>query len=574
MGDAVRTILKHRAGDLPHEFAHLDGPLPLLGSPDPSAIEAIGEAMPWMASAISAIASDLRLRKRTGGDGAVFRPLVIGGASADARHDLFLEAVSAALTTRGVSLPAARGNSASQALRAIATTKCANPVVMIPDAAACPTGEIDTLAKMLDRLAAAECSDHVSGGVFDASAVSWMLVAEKPSDLPVSLLDRCRVVYIRDTDDDRQRIRGLLAERAVKEAATELGVKISDLPQKALVPALACVPAPLADLRRRAIEALASVEDWQDEHAVAHAITSTSRSDIPHAVVCGEISGVGENGLEFVRTYERLTRPLPMPGGGISPTIFCDKLKAEFPWLSEPIDLIAGDLELAHAGAAPRFEFRPLMINGPAGIGKSRFARRMADLAGVGYRYLAAGGLSGGAEFAGTGRSAPDPHPSTPVLAIFRSATANPIVFVDEIDKIRRGEGGGTLEDALLSVLESETAKRYFDECLQSTVDLSHVSYIFAVNEIHSVNPILRDRIRIVNVKRPPPEAFPIILTGILDEVAHDYSIPRDLLPGPDYFPSIAQEFRSGKSIRQVKRMVLRMIPAFLAAGKERVADE
>ncbi|MDW4736191.1 AAA family ATPase, partial [Escherichia coli] len=114
---------------------------------------------------------------------------------------------------------------------------------------------------------------------------------------------------------------------------------------------------------------------------------------------------------------------------------------------------------------------------------------------------------------------------------------ANPIIFIDEIDKIEHGKMGGTLEDALLALLEPETAKRYFDECLQAQVDLSYVSYIFAVNDVHRVNPILLDRLRIIPVGKPSPEAFTVILRGVLDEVARDYAIPRDQLPSVADFP-------------------------------------
>jgi hypothetical protein len=221
-----------------------------------------------------------------------------------------------------------------------------------------------------------------------------------------------------------------------------------------------------------------------------------------------------------------------------------------------------------------RFQFRPLVVHGPAGIGKSRFARRMADLARVGYRYVSAGGMAGGNEFAGTGRSASDPHPSTPVLAIYRSGTANPIVFVDEIDKIDHEKRGGTLEDALLAVLEAETAKRYFDECLQAQVDLSYVSYFFAVNDVHSLNPIMRDRMRVVSVKRPPASSFPVILRGIMDEVARDYAIPRHLLPTAESFPSADREFRSGLSIRGIKQIVFSAIPGLLdEKRKKEISD-
>lgn len=576
-------IAGRRPATLPAGMEAASGTFMLAGD-TAAEISPLAERMPWMAAAVRQILPDLALRRRLGKEGFSFRPIVLSGARFDIRHSLFVQALSRAVGTPWCTLAGVRMGRAGESLaavQAVLETGVLNPIALVPDAAVIPRSHITAFSRALDRVESSRLHDPYLDAEVDASLVSWLLVAERASDLPSSYLDLCHVIDVREKDSQREAFSDMIAQATIDSVAEELGVDRSRLPERRLRDFLISLPVTsIPDLRKRAVDALASASDWEKDDLASAAVKAGAGSE-PYVTICQEISGVGSNGEEFVRTYDMVTRPLPLAGGGVSPEHFHAVLVEEFPWLKEAIDLIRDDLRLVHAGGMRRFQFRPLVVHGPAGIGKSRFARRMADLARVGYRYVSAGGMAGGNEFAGTGRSAEDPHPSTPVLAIYRSNTANPIVFVDEIDKIDHDKRGGTLEDALLAVLEAETAKRYFDECLQAQVDLSFVSYFFAVNDVHSLNPIMKDRMRVVSVKRPPPSSFPVILRGIMDEVSRDYAIPRHLLPTAESFPSADLEFRSGLSIRGIKQIIFSAIPDLLAekrkameAGIERVAGE
>lgn len=557
---------------LPAQYDAAEGSFPIRGNLSVD-LEPLAATMPWMAGAIRQIASDIALRRRLNRSGLSFRPVILSGVRLDIRHTLFAKTLSDAAgvpwcTVQGVRM--GRQDEPSPAVKAVLETRIANPIALIPDATAIPRSQIISFSRHLDRVESAAIEDALLGADVDGSLISWILVAERASDLPSAFLDLCHVVDVREQSSHREIFSDLVAQATIDGVAAELGVPRAQLPVERLRQFLVALPVTsLPDMRKRAIDALAAAKDWERDDLASAAVTAGAGSE-PYVTICQEISGVGSNGEEFVRTYEMITRPLPLAGGAVPPEHFREVLTEEFPWLSEAIDMITDDLRLVHAGGMRRFQFRPLVVHGPAGIGKSRFARRMADLARVGYRYVSAGGMAGGNEFAGTGRSAEDPHPSTPVLAMYRSGTANPIVFVDEIDKIDHDKKGGTLEDALLAVLEAETAKRYFDECLQAQVDLSFVSYLFAVNDVHSLNPIMKDRMRVVSVKRPPPSAFSVILRGIMDEVARDYAIPRHLLPTAENFPSADLEFRSGLSIRGIKQIIFKAIPGLLDERRKR----
>jgi hypothetical protein len=570
--EARKLIVAQHSSSLPEGMEAAAESFPVRGSPAVD-LEPIVATMPWMTGAIRQIVPDIELRRRLGRPGFSFRPIVLSGVRADIRHSLFVKMLSKTAeapwcTVQGVRL--GRAGVPTPAVQAVLETGAINPIVFVPDAAVIPRSQIIAFSAMLDRVESARLDDPYLGVEVDASLISWILVAERASDLPSGYLDLCHVVDVREQASHQAIFSELIADSTIDSVVEELGTSRDHLPVGRLRDFLISLPVTsIPDLRKRAIDALASAKEWETDDLASAAVMAGAGAE-PYVTICQEISGVGSNGEEFVRTYDMVTRPLPLSGGGVTPEHFQATLTEEFPWLAEAINLITDDLRLVHAGGMRRFQFRPLVVHGPAGIGKSRFARRMADLARVGYRYVSAGGMAGGNEFAGTGRSAEDPHPSTPVLAIYRSQTANPIVFVDEIDKIDHEKRGGTLEDALLAVLEAETAKRYFDECLQAQVDLSFVSYFFAVNDVHSLNPIMKDRMRVVSVKRPPPSAFPVILRGIMDEVSRDYAIPRHLLPTAESFPSADLEFRSGLSIRGIKQIIFTAIPGLLDERRKR----
>lgn len=566
-----KLVVSQRSQSLPFDYEAAGGVFPVRGN-NAVDLDPIVEIMPWMTGAIRQIGPDIALRRRLGRSGFMFRPIILSGVRTDIRHALFAKMLAETADVPWCTLQGARmGRSGAPtfASQAVLETGAINPIVLVPDAALIPRTQIIPFSRLLDRVESSVTDDAHLGADVDASMISWILAVERASDLPSVYLDLCHVIDVREKSLHRAIFSELIAEATIDGIVEELGVPRDRLPVRRLREFLVALPVTsLADMRKRAIDALASASDWENDDLASAAVKAGAGSE-PYVTICQEISGVGSNGEEFVRTYDMITRPLPLAGGGVSPEHFREVLTEEFPWLADAINMITDDMRLVHAGGMRRFQFRPLVIHGPAGIGKSRFARRMADLARVGYRYVSAGGMAGGNEFAGTGRSAEDPHPSTPVLAIFRSGTANPIVFVDEIDKIDHDKKGGTLEDALLAVLEAETAKRYFDECLQAQVDLSYVSYIFAVNDVHSLNPIMKDRMRVVPVKRPPPSAFSVILRGIMDEVARDYAIPRHLLPTAESFPGADLEFRSGLSIRGIKQIIFTAIPGILDERKK-----
>jgi ATP-dependent Lon protease len=228
------------------------------------------------------------------------------------------------------------------------------------------------------------------------------------------------------------------------------------------------------------------------------------------------------------------------------------KLGYEFPHAAGALQMLFRDLR---EGQPVRL--KPTVLVGPPGAGKSRVVRRFAAAVGVQHVHRFDGSSSGDNHFAGTSKAWSNTEASVPARACLQSMTANPVVMVDEIDKAASSHHG-SLFNAMLTLLEPETAARYRDQSLDAELDLSAVSYIATANDASVLPDFLRDRFRIVRIPAPRLVDLPLLAGSIVDEMLMEDEWAGFAPPfAPDELAVMAKAWQAaGFSLRKLQKIV------------------
>lgn len=210
-------------------------------------------------------------------------------------------------------------------------------------------------------------------------------------------------------------------------------------------------------------------------------------------------------------------------GAGAPSAARIKALASDFPTFSEVIDIAAAraatNAKAAELAGAPRaFKLPNILLVGKPGMGKTHFIKKLAEVMGAGHHLIQMGAATAGFVISGMDSGWAGSKPGKIFEVLAEGSLANPVVVLDELDKVSRGSEH-PVNGPLFALLERGSSGDWRDEFVGAPMDASHVNYMATANDAEALDAAILSRFEVFEIPDPDPDEAERIARSVYRDV-------------------------------------------------------
>jgi ATP-dependent Lon protease len=216
-----------------------------------------------------------------------------------------------------------------------------------------------------------------------------------------------------------------------------------------------------------------------------------------------------------------------------------------------------------------------LCLVGPPGVGKSSFGPSIAEALGRKFVRISLGGMRDEAEIRGHRRTYVGAMPGRILQSLRRVESANPVILLDELDKIG-SDFRGDPASALLETLDPQQNHSFVDHYIEAAFDLSKVLFVTTANWLDPVHPALRDRLEIIEIPSyTTEEKLQIARKKLVPRQLKEHGLKRSELKFPrNTIKALIENYTQEAGVRQLDREIATVTRKFTRKRVEAEASD